>query len=128
MADTKEYRTALGFIYAGPFEREVTTQGGVKTLTEYMLSAVGLNGDVELKLSFWDSVPDFVKVQSAILVSGKYDTYNGKDREGNEKIQKTLSVNKAVPLGDNQLVRTAQSSKPAPKKRPVTDEDSDLGF
>ena len=116
MAD-KEYRTALGFIFAGPYEKKVTTGQGVKDVSEWMLSAVGLNGDVVIKLSFWEAVPDFVQVQAGVLVSGAYDTYEGTDKEGNAKTTKSINVNKIVPLGQNAISRSG-GKQPAPKRGP----------
>jgi hypothetical protein len=126
----KEYRTALGFVFHGPYEKDVTTGQGVKKVIEYMLSAVGLNGDVVIKLSFWDSVPDFVKIGSAVLVSGAFDTYAGKDKEGNEKTTRTINVNKIVELGENAIGRPGkQQVAPAKKRKPAeADLDDDLGF
>lgn len=129
MAD--EYRTAIGFVYAGPYTRDVTTQGGAKTVTEYMLSAVGLNGDVSLKLSFWDDVPAFVENGAALLVSGKFSTYEGQNKDGDVKITKTINVNKITQLGKNDLVRSAANAAPVKRKAPrpaEADLDEDLGF
>lgn len=124
----KEYRTALGFIFTAPSSREVTLQGEVKTVSDCMLSAVGLNGDVVLQLTFWDKVPEFVGVGQGVLVSGAFSP--GKpwtDKEGNERQTKTISVNKIIGLGENQLVK-GNTARPAPKKRPVQDDPDDLGF
>lgn len=126
-----EYRSALGWVYAGPYEREVTTQGGSKTVVEYMLSALGLNGDVSIKVSFWDTVPSFVENGAAILVSGKFSTYEGKDKAGDIKITKTINVNKVTQIGKNELVRSAGNAAPVKRKapRPVEDDlNDDLGF
>lgn len=127
MAD-KDYRSFIGRVYAGPWEREVTTQGGVKTVVEYMSSGPGVNGDVEIKLSFWDAVPDYVQHGAILFVSGKFSTYPGKDKEGNEKITKTINVNFCEKLGQNSLARTQGAARPAPKKAPVQDDSDDLGF
>lgn len=129
MAD--EYRSAIGFVFAGPWNREVTTQGGSKTVVEYMLSAVGLNGDAQIKISFWDDVPAFVQNGAALLISGKFSTYEGKDKNGDAKITKTINVNKVVELGSNGLVRSAANAAPVKRKasKPVeADLDDDLGF
>lgn len=123
MAD--EYRSALGWIYAGPYERAVTTQGGAKTVVEYMLSALGLNGDVSIKISFWDDVPSFIENGAAVLVSGKFSTYEGKDKNGDAKTTKTINVNKVTQIGKNELVRSAGNVAPVKRKAPKP-VDSDL--
>lgn len=130
MAD-KDYRSFIGRMYAGPFTREVTAQGGAKTVTEVMLSGPGMNGDVEIKASFWDELPDYVETGVILFISGKFSTYEGKDKNGDAKTTKTINVNFCEKLGQNSLVRSASNAAPVKRKapRPVEDDiDSDLGF
>lgn len=110
MATEDEYRTVIGFCYGGPYERKA----GDHTVYTYSFSAVGLNGDVQLKLDFWDDDPDYIEVGPAYLISGKYSTWTSPD---GEKSSKTLNVNKLVPLGES--IIKAKGKRPAPKKKPA---------
>lgn len=129
MAD-KDYRSFIGRVYAGPFERTVTTQNGAKELTEYYTSGPGMNSDVEIKLTFWDDVPEYVETGVILFVSGSFSTYEGKDKDGNAKTTKSIAVNFCEKLGQNTLVRSG--GKPAaPKKRPPVKtpaDDDDFDF
>lgn len=128
MAD-KDYRSFQGRVYAGPYDREVTTQGVVKTVYEYMLSGPGLNGDIEIKASFWNGDPG-LNVKELLFISGKFSTYEGKDKNGDAKITKTINVNYAFRITGEELnvADNSNKGKPAPKKRPVQDDSDDLGF
>src|SRR5665213_2922929 len=106
-----EYRTAIGFIYAGPFPRKA----GEKTVNTYKLGGVGLNGDVDLKLDFWDKVPPYVVAGNAVLVSGKYSTWKSDD---GEKSAKTIAVNKIIDLGSTTPLRDSGARETAPRKKP----------
>lgn len=106
---TDEYRTAIGFVFGGPFERTA----GDHTVYTYSFSAVGMNGDVVVKLEFWDEDPDYLDIGSAYLISGKYQVWTSAD---GEKSSKSINVNKVVPLGENVVKRT---KKAAPKKKPT---------
>lgn len=117
MADT-EYRSFIGRMYAGPFERQVTTQGGAKTVREVMLSGPGVNGDVEIKASFWDDLPEYVQTGVIVFISGKFSTYEGKNKDGDSKITKTINVNFCEKLGQNSLVRSAGNAAPVKRQKP----------
>lgn len=127
----EDYRSFQGRVYAGPYDRAVDTQGTTKTVYEYYLSGPGLNGDIEIKASFWDTDPALVK-GDLLFLSGKFSTYAGKDKEGNEKTTKTINVNYAFKLAGEEL-STGNKNTPsrAPKRTrlaSVENDDDDLGF
>src|SRR5665213_258421 len=105
-----EYRSAHGWIYAGPFERKA----GEKTVVTYVMSAEGMNGDVTLKLDFWDKVPAGTEVGCLVFASGKYSTWKSDD---GEKSSKTISVNKWKNFGPSELVKSG-GPQAAPRKKP----------
>ncbi len=116
-----DYRTAHGFVFAGPWEKTATTGQGVKKITTYVMSAAGLNGDSRISLDFWESVgpvPEYVQIGAAVLVNGTFRTYEGKDKDGNAETKKSINVSKCVHLGQNDLNSKGGGKQPAPKRGP----------
>lgn len=108
MAD--EYRSFIGKVYGGPYSRKA----GDAQVTSYALSAVGLNGDVNVTLDFWGAVPEWLKVNSLVYASGKFTVWRGENKSGDEVTKKTISVNNIENLGTSQRLSTGA---PAPKGR-----------
>lgn len=99
----KEYRSAIGFIYAGPYMRNVNTARGPATVVTYKMSAHGENGKYDLKLDFFNGAPEYVNVGAAILVDGVYDTWPKDVPE--EQAAKTIMVDQIVHLGQTTNAR-----------------------
>ena len=114
----------MGKVYAGPYVNQVKTANGTKTVTEYIASGPGMNGNVKMKLAFWEDrpAPGFVQKDRLVYVSGKFSTYDGKDKEGNSVTHKTITVNGCFDLGENQMGRTSVAVKK------VDDDLENLGF
>lgn len=111
MATDKDYRTAIGWVWAGPYDRAA----GDHTVYSYAFTAIGMNGDVDMYLDFWDDDPDYIDIGSAYLVSGKYIPWQNED---GSKSKKTINVNKIVQLGENLIKRGPKKTVP-PKKKPT---------
>ena len=116
MAD-QNYRSFLGRVFAGPYENTATVQGGTKTLVVYKLSGPGLNGDVEIDATFWSGDPG-LSSGDLLYISGKYSTYEGKNRAGEAETKKKISVNYAYKVTGETLKVADRGPQPAPKKRP----------
>jgi hypothetical protein len=124
----EDYRSFQGRVYAGPFSREVTTQSGQKTVIEYMFSGPGVNSDIEIKGSFWNGDPG-IGTGDLVFISGKFSTYDGKDKNGDQKTTKTINVNYGYKIAGEELKVADRGPQAAPKKqRPAPGTEPEIDF
>lgn len=121
MAAGDDYRTAIGYAFGGPWERKA----GDHTVYTYSFKTIGLNGDVLIKVDFWDDDPDYFEIGPAYLINGKYSVWTSPD---GEKSTKTITPSKVTRLGENVFQKSDKKSAPPKKKRTPEGETPEFDF
>lgn len=119
------YKTVTGFVFAGPWDGEAAG----KKIRTFMVSVPAplfkedgtLNGapDGQVKVTLWDShKSEPVNIGDYVAVSGKFEIYEGQNKDGDFVTNYSISANKFSRLGNGKgtFVDRGIENAPAPTK------------
>ena len=112
----KQYISVTGFVYAGPYDREVNVNGDAVSLRDFMMASSNTNKKIRVTLwpNRFGGSP--VEIGDFVAVSGEYTTFQGK-----EEVNNNISANKFLVLGHSD-----ETPKEAPTKTTTKRPKNDL--
>lgn len=129
MSDKPLYKSATGFVYAGPWDREVNG----KKVRDFMMSVprdiLNNEGDVKVRVTIWDGMADKdVKEGDYVALNGKWEVFPKQDESGEFIDTYSISANKFTVLGNGLGTDTKRSPSPGdvPNKKRVVNTGIDF--